>query len=98
MVTNLRITDGRGNSRNRRKQRSKETFSVYKGVAWVGYGSKIHPWKAQIWMPGRKQKSLGCYPTEKEAALAYNKAATELFGTMACLNDLSLQDHHGANE
>jgi len=91
--SNLRITDRRGNSRNRRKQKSKKAFSDYKGVAWVGYDSKINPWKAQIWMPDRKQKSLGCYPTETEAAQAYNRAAIELFGTMAYLNDLSLPDH-----
>lgn len=31
----------------------------------------------------RKQISIGCYPSEKEAAIAYNNRAIELFGEFA---------------
>jgi len=92
---NLRITDNRGNQRNRRKQLS-ETSSLYKGVGKHTH-NKLKPWEARIYSSG-KRKYLGYYQTEMEAAQAYNKAATELFGPMACLNDLSPQDHPDVND
>lgn len=81
--SNLRITDQRGNNRNKRKSLTK-TSSCFKGVTWVKIES--NPWWARIQMPERINKSLGYYPTEVEAAQAYNEAATELFGEFACLN------------
>lgn len=85
--TNLRITDSNGNNRNALKHSSKKTYSRFKGVSWhVGMKRKKR-WFASIRLKG-KRKCLGYYKTEEEAALAYNKAATESFGTMACLNDL----------
>lgn len=90
--TNLRRTDSSGNQRHARKRLSGKKSSCYKGVSIV-YKNKMETWEARIGLPGRKYKYLGHYETEKEAATAYNKAALELFGTMACLNDLSLPDH-----
>lgn len=36
-----------------------------------------------------KRNYLGCYKNEKEAAQAYNKAATKQFGKFACINVFS---------
>lgn len=38
---------------------------------------------------GRKQKYLGVYDTEVEAAVAYNESAQDFFGSGAKLNHLS---------
>lgn len=56
--------------------------SKYKGVAWYKAYSK---WCAEI-THNKKRISLGYFDTEEEAALAYNKAALELFGEFASLN------------
>jgi hypothetical protein len=95
---NLRKTDIVGNGRNSRKQLS-ATSSRYKGVNWNWANNRIKPWNAYITLSDRRktgtdnktkgrQKNLGNYRTQEEAATAYNKAATELFGPMACLNIL----------
>lgn len=85
--TNLRITDKNGNAQNRRKLLSKKCSSSYKGVCWKWSHNKTNPWYASIRLPdGGKSKHLGYYRTEIEAALSYNKAASELFGPMAFLN------------
>lgn len=65
------------NTRSRRGSSSK-----YKGVSWV---KNINKWMARITLNG-KTKCLGCFETEEEAALAYNKAASEIFGEHAYLN------------
>jgi len=95
--TNLRVTDNKGNQANYRKRLSAKTSSTYKGVCWNGSNNKLKPWQAYITLSERrisktdnksrgKQKALGYYRTEKEAALSYNKAAIEYFGNMASLN------------
>ena len=81
---NLRITDNRGNNHNSRKRLS-ETSSRYKGVSWNWANNHTKPWKAHIRLSDKK-KHLGYYQTEIEAAIAYNKAALELFGPYAYLN------------
>lgn len=66
-----------GNTRTRKK---------YKGIVY--HKDKDHakkPWEAQINLDG-KSRYLGCYATEEEAALAYNKAAKEKYGEFALLN------------
>ena len=58
--------------------------SKYKGVSFHKSASK---WQASIKKDGR-QRYLGLFPTEKQAALAYNISAKELFAEFAHLNDL----------
>ena len=56
----------------------------YKGVTFDKFNNK---WRAQITVD-YSNISLGRYPTIEEAALAYNKAATEHFGKFALLNEV----------
>ena len=56
--------------------------SQYKGVHWA---KKANKWKAQIGING-KQKYLGYFTIEIEAARAYDRAALEHFGIYAKLN------------
>jgi len=84
--TNLRVTDNGGNQRNRRKHLSAKHTSSYKGVN-LNPDNKTNPWQARIALSG-KQRHLGYYRTQIEAACAYNEAAKQLFGPTAFLNEL----------
>jgi len=55
-----------------RIERSILAKSKHKGVY---YSSKKHRWRAQIYIGG-KQRSVGTFDTEEEAAKAYKEAAT----------------------
>ena len=78
---NLRIVTRSQNLWNSRKL-CKTTSSKYKGVSWAKWPEK---WQASIRKHG-KQKSLGAFVDEIEAAKAYDKAALELFGEFALIN------------
>lgn len=58
------------------------TTSRYKGVCWL---SRTRKWQAYIKV-NRKQRSLGYFDNEVDAALAYNAAARIEFGEFAWLN------------
>lgn len=64
--------------------RRSDNRSGYKGVCYYKHTNK---WRAYI-QKDRKWKQLGFYLTKEEAARAYNKAATELFGEFAWLNKI----------
>lgn len=81
---NLRLASYSQNNVNKVKT-SKETTSKYKGV--YKYVGRPAPWWAHIKF-NNKRKSLGYFRTELEAAKAYNKAAKELHGEFASLNDI----------
>lgn len=70
-------------SRNTRKR--KATTSKYKGVSYL---KKSNRWSANIYIDG-KNKHLKSYKTEEEAALVYNRAASEYYGEFAVLNIIS---------
>jgi HNH endonuclease/AP2 domain len=80
-LNNLRLATEGENSRNQRKCK-KKTTSKYKGVS-KGKGRK--KWLVAITYQGETCK-LGTYLDEKEAALAYNEAASRLHGEFAALN------------
>ena len=71
---NLRVATPSQNAMNRRKLSG--TSSQYKGVS---YHKKNKKWTAYIKKDG-KRKYLGSFTSEYEAHLAYEKAASELFG------------------
>lgn len=84
---NLRSCDDRQNQYNSRKQSN--CTSVYKGVFWDKSRFK---WIARINIPpssnegNGKQKNLGRFKLEIDAAYAYNAAAHKFFGHFARLN------------
>ena len=77
---NLRICTSYQNSFNHRAKQN--AANKYKGVS-LAYKSST--FRAQIRVYG-KQISLGNYKTDKEAALAYNKAALRYHGEYAYIN------------
>lgn len=64
----------------------KDNTSSYKGVSLMR--GRTRQWRARICVEG-KNRLLGYYATEHEAALAYNKAARESFGEYALLNEVA---------
>jgi hypothetical protein len=78
---NLRIITQQQNLMNRRMNAKNE--SGYKGVR-INHDIS---WSARI-CKNRHIKVLGYFPTKEEAARAYNKAAIELFGEYAYLNEV----------
>jgi hypothetical protein len=77
---NLRWATHSENSRNQKIQSN--TSSVYKGVSFYKPTQK---WTARF-KPNEKQKHLGYFATEREAAEAYNAAAIEHYGDYAKIN------------
>lgn len=91
---NLRICTPQENAMNRRKASGKA--SIYRGVSRMPACAKSKKlWRAIIYLPNYgKQKWLGYYATEQEAALAYDNAARELHGEFACLNFPNSGEQH----
>ena len=77
---NLRYATYSENNRNAKKH--SDGSSAYKGVCWYKLKKK---WFARCTIDG-KQKSLGYYATEREAAEAYNATALEHYKEYAKLN------------
>jgi hypothetical protein len=76
-IANLRDATATQNQRNKRAP--KNNTSGFKGVCW--YPTR-KSWRAHIKI-NKKFTHLGYYKTKEEAALAYEKAAKELFGEFA---------------
>ncbi len=84
-IANLRICTQSQNIQNSRKKRG--CSSNYKGVWWSKNAKK---WQAAITPPGGRQRGIGYYNSEIEAAKAYNAEAEKLFGEFALLNIIPL--------
>lgn len=82
---NLREATQTQNLQNRGEQSN--NTSGYKGVCYLTANGhqRRKRWIAQIKIDG-KQKRIGYFHTAKEAALAYNDAASSHFGEYAYLN------------
>jgi hypothetical protein len=83
---NLRLCSNSQNQANRRVAVGKSKF---KGVVWQKRKSGTGFWKAQITV-NKQVIYLGAFPTDLDAAKAYNQAALAHFGEFAHLNDLTL--------
>lgn len=59
-------------------------LSDYKGV---GFHRRSGYWYADI-RANSKNKRIGYFETERQAAVAYNQEAAKLFGEFACLNEI----------
>jgi hypothetical protein len=79
---NLRSGTRADNSHNTRKY-GRPTSSIFKGVSLVR--SSGH-WVAHIKSERNRNKNLGTYATQEEAARAYDAAARRLYGEFACVN------------
>ncbi|MHC4462083.1 MAG: AP2 domain-containing protein [Planctomycetota bacterium] len=80
--SNLRICSHQENCRNRKKHK-KDTSSKYKGVSWSKDAKK---WRVQIVDTTGKEKCIGSFESEIEAAKAYDEAALKMFGNFASFN------------
>lgn len=80
--SNLRACNYLQNNANSKSR--KNSTSKYLGVSFRSDSSK---WRASI-QHDNNLHQLGTFLTEKEAAIAYNKAAFKLFGEFANLNIL----------
>ena len=78
---NLRICDDTLNNLNVPKRKGDYT-SLYKGVY-----KKKNRWYAAITLKSIR-KNIGSFKKEKDAAIAYNKEAKNLFGEFAWLNKI----------
>ncbi len=78
---NLRTCTNHQNLSNVEKTCGK-TSSIYKGVCWHKMGKK---WMARI-VVEKMAFYLGCFESEKDAALAYDLAALKYCGDFAKLN------------
>jgi hypothetical protein len=77
---NLRDVTHRQNMQNKKSQTN--STSIYKGVHWHRASKK---WRSVIW-DGHRKIHVGLFEGEKEAALAYDGVAREVFGSYARLN------------
>lgn len=75
--SNLRVCTRQENAWNSKARRGK---SRYKGVWW-----NYKKWSA-CYKKNRKTIYLGSFPTEEDAARAYDEAARREFGEFACTN------------
>lgn len=82
-ISNLREVNASENNYNVSKQ--KNCSSKFIGVSW---STRDKRWKSTI-RHGGKRHSLGCFICEKEAAMAYNKAALQRDSKHYTLNSIS---------
>lgn len=73
-------------SQNRINSSKRIGESGFKGVRQQ---SGRENWRSEITINGKKIW-IGCFPTAREAAIAYNNKAFELYGEFACLNKVTL--------
>jgi hypothetical protein len=91
---NLRLADRSGNGANRRVACVKK-YSTPKGV--FVRPDRPKPYRSYIYSNG-KNKYLGDFSSQDEAAHAYNKAAIAMFGEFACINPVGIDKPNHVRE
>lgn len=79
---NLRLCTDSQNQANRHHIYNPTGTSLYRGVTW---NKSCGKWQVTIGH-ARRQRYIGVFECEVDAALAYDRAALELFGEFARLN------------
>ena len=92
---NLRICTRSQNCANKKVRR--DSRSGYKGVSVRKRGKRFKAYISdpETKFPKKRHIALGTYDTAEEAALAYNKAALEMYGEFAFLNEIKGKDNGG---
>lgn len=90
--SNLRVCKQRDNARNMRAVRNKSC--AFKGVART---NGVKQFRAYIWLDG-KQKHLGSFDTQEEAAHVYDAAARFHFGEFCCVNFPQFQERSAIHD
>lgn len=67
------------------RRRGKIATSEYKGVYLYTSPGGQQYWRASVSMDG-KSKHIGTFPTEEDAAMAYDEVASKNWGEFAVLN------------
>lgn len=82
------VSKGYNLARTRKRQtiRGKKVSSIYKGVTRRNKKGKIM-WEVRI-AKNKKTYFVGSYKTQRQAGLAYNKKAEELYGEFAFKNKI----------
>lgn len=83
-IENLRDSITHSNNLGNQSIQKRVKTSKHKGVCW---DSNRNKWMSSIKVYG-KTKYLGRFFNENDAAKAYNKAALEIFGDFANLNEV----------
>ncbi len=86
---NLRSCSQKQNAWNSRPRQDK-IGTKYRGVSYVSRKRDSRNWRARLKIRG-KDRHLGYFRAEYEAAEAYNRAAVEAFGEYASLNEIKVE-------
>lgn len=84
---NCRWSDKRLQAYNSKRKKNSKSTSEFRGVSFAR-----GRWVARIGNGKGSYTWLGSFSTEMEAAQAYNKAAIELWGENAMINDFSIEN------
>jgi hypothetical protein len=87
-LQNLRKACPTTNSYNQKLKATNKRTSKYKGVSFCKNKKGTKKWRATI-QYDKKRFQLGYFYTEKEAAIAYNKAASVYHKEFAYLNNIN---------
>lgn len=86
-IDNIAFSHGTCNSSHSRGQFNVKSQQGFKGVYFDSRRNRAKPYYAEIWHDNKK-KWLGFFATKEQAAIAYDKAATEIKKDKAVTNKM----------